>query len=97
MNTTMNTTMNSSRTAIRRGFTAFTAATAFFAVAACGAEVSPPSQDIGGTQQQKKEPNTPQSPRTSVPRSAFGDEFGNASPEQSGGDHDPIDRTKDWH
>ena len=88
--------MNTNAHTIRQGFAAFTAATAFFAFAACGTEISPPAQDIGGTQQ-KQEPNAPQDPRTSIPRSDFGDENGNADPERSGGDHDPVDRTKDWH
>ena len=88
--------MNTNGTTIRKGFTAAVAASAFFAFAACGTEISPPAQDIGGTQQ-KQEPNVPQDPRTSIPRSDFGDENGNADPARSTGDHDPVDRTKDWH
>ena len=80
-------------TTSRKGIAAFAAAGAFFAFAACGTEAAPPSQDIGGTQQQTE----PRSPRTTIPRTDFNDEFGDAEPEQPGKDHDPIDRTKDWH
>ncbi|WP_374456098.1 hypothetical protein [Nocardioides sp.] len=86
--------MNTNGNTIRKGFAAVTAATAFFAITACGTEAAPPSQDIGGTQQQQ---NEPRSPRTTIPRTDFNDEFGDAEPEQPGKDHDPIDRTKDWH
>ena len=67
--------MNINGTTIRRSVTAFTAATAFFAVTACGAEVAPPTQDIGGTQQ--KVTDAPDQPaKTTTPRGDFGDEYG---------------------
>ncbi|MDR7252551.1 putative small lipoprotein YifL [Nocardioides sp. BE266] len=67
--------MNTNAHTVRRSFTAFAAATAFFAVTACGAEVAPPSQDIGGTQQKQAE--APAQPtKTTTPRGDFGDEYG---------------------
>ena len=67
--------MNTNGTTIRKGFTAAVAATVFFAVTACGAEVAPPTQDIGGTQQKvTKGPEQPA--KTTTPRGDFGDEYG---------------------
>lgn len=62
-------------TTTHKGFAAVAAATAFFVVTACGAEVAPPTQDIGGTQQ--KVTDAPEQPaRTTTPRGDFGDEYG---------------------
>ena len=89
--------MNTNGHTIRRGFAAFAAATAFFAFAACGTEISPPTQDIGGAQQ--KHTRAPEQPtKTDAARQDFGDEYGNADPGRSNeGRIDAIDRTKDWH
>jgi hypothetical protein len=92
----MNTAIHT-RDIARRGCIAVAAATAFVAVAACGTEVAPPTQDIGGTQETTDAP--PQPTRTSPTRGDFGDENGNPTPGQRGPGtaHDPIDRTQDWH
>ena len=91
--------MNTHRTTIRRGFTAVVAATAFIAFAACGVEVSDGTGTIGGSHDQK-EAEVPsrvpsQGPRTSVPRTDFGDEYG--APSYGPTPIDKIDRTQDWH
>lgn len=70
----MNTT-----TTIRRGFASAVAATTFLALAACGTEVSPPSQDIGkNVSKEQKAPVQPS--RTGGPRLDFGDDLGTADP-----------------
>ncbi|MDT0184199.1 hypothetical protein Q9S36_28800 [Microbacterium sp. ARD31] len=92
----MNTTIQTGDV-VRRGSIAVAAAAACFAFAACGTEVAPPTQDIGGTQQETTD--APAQPtRTSPTRGEFGDEYGTARPGQrSGSTYDPIDRTRDWH
>jgi len=69
----MNTT-----TTIRRRIAAITiAAIAFPAFAACGTEIAPPAQDIGGSKVQKQDaPAMP--PRTTGNRFQFDDEYGAA-------------------
>lgn len=71
----MNTVMNA--TAIHRriasGVVAVIAASAF---TACGAEVSPPSQDIGQDKVQKEDRTAPSPKRTTGNRYDFGDEYG---------------------
>lgn len=84
--------MNINGNTIRRSFTAIAAATAFFAVTACGAEVAPPSQDIGGAQQKQAE--APAQPtKTRTPRGDFGDEFGQPTGAPS---YWPTPKGDDW-
>ena len=68
--------MNTNATTIRRRIAAIAiAAIAFPAFAACGTEISPPAQDIGGSKIQKQDaPSQP--PRTTGNRSRFDDEYG---------------------
>jgi hypothetical protein len=82
-------------TTSRKGIAAFAAAGAFFAFAACGAEITPQPNKIGDTQEQHDEPSTPQSPRTTVPHTRFGDEYGVPSIQPT--PKEKIDRTQDWH
>ncbi len=71
----MNTTIT-----IKRAFATAVAATTFFAVAACGTEVSPPAQDIAGASHTaKKQTKTPSPVNTSGSRMDFGDDYGKAS------------------
>ena len=69
----MNTT-----TTIRRRIAAITiAAIAFPAFAACGTEIAPPAQDIGGSKVEKQDgPGMPE--RTTGNRFQFDDEYGTA-------------------
>ena len=69
--------MNTTTTIRRRIAFCTIAAFAFPAFAACGTEIAPPAQDIGGSQQ--KHGKAPAQPaRTSIPRGGFGDEYGQA-------------------
>jgi hypothetical protein len=68
--------MNTNTTTIRRRFAAIAiAAIAFPAFAACGTEISPPAQDIGGSRIEKQDaPSQPE--RTTGNRYRFDDEYG---------------------
>lgn len=87
--------MNTNGSTIRKGFTAAIAATAFFAVAACGTEINPEPSDISGSHDTKEAEVPAQTPRTSIPRTDFGDEYG--APSYGPTPTDRVDRTKDWH
>lgn len=70
--------MNTTAT-MRRAIVAAAIITAFSGVTACGANVSPPSQDINKiVNEQQKAPAQPL--RTTGNRLQFGDDLGNAKP-----------------
>ena len=72
-------------TTFRKGIASAFAVAAVFAVTACGNEVAPPAQDIGGTQADKPAPTQR---NTSGSRMDFGDENGKAA--QQSGDSEPA-------
>lgn len=71
--------MNTNTTIRRRVAACAVAAVVFPAFAACGAEVVPPAQNIGGDKVQKQDAPAPRAPkRTTGNRFDFGDEYGQA-------------------
>ena len=80
--------MNTNASIRRRVAAAAVAAIVVPTFAACGDEVSPPAQDIGGASTEKKE-SAPRAPkRTTGNRYDFGDEYGKARPRTEA--HEPA-------